>query len=178
MAPKPHLYRDVWALGPGGGYPGAFPNGFVNKIKRMGWWGKKRLWLFSGSFHDPQGTMVDIKKELNPTIVGNCEQLEIPDESFDFVCMDPPYSEEEARRLYDLPYMSLVKAMNEAARVCSPGGFVVLLHKIIPSCHPNENIHVKRLKMVANVGVFTISGYSCMRALTVWRKQESLHGFK
>ncbi len=174
---KPGIYKDMWALAPGGGYPGAFPRGFINRLKKTGWWGNKRLWMFSGSFKDAGGTTVDIKPELGPDLVCNCENLELPDESYDFVCLDPPYSEEESSRLYGVPYVNLVKAVNEAARVCSPGGLVLLLHRIIPSYHPNDTVHFKRLKMIANVGVFKIGGYSNIFALTVWRKQEDLNGW-
>jgi hypothetical protein len=66
--------------------------------------------------------------------------------------------------------VSLTKAMNEAARICMPNGYVVLLHRIIPWCHPRENEHKRRLKPVACVGIYTIAGYTNMRALTVWKK--------
>jgi ubiquinone/menaquinone biosynthesis C-methylase UbiE len=121
--------------------------------------------------------MVDIKPELGPSIVANCEKLPLEDESFDFVMLDPPYSELEAQKLYNLPYFNIVKVMNEAARVCKSGGYVILLHRLLPFVHPEENIHKKRLKIVAIVGVFTIAGYSNIRALTVWRKQEKLQDF-
>ena len=99
------------------------------------------------------------------------------DETFDFVMLDPPYSEEEAMKLYGLPYCNMLKVMNEAARVCQPGGNVVLLHRLIPFYHPHDNTHYKRLNVVATVGVYTIAGWTNMRALTVWRKQETLNDF-
>ncbi len=170
---KYNYFRDIWCLGPSNtGYPGAFPGGLINRIKKMGWWGDKRLWMFSGSFKDPEGTTVDIKPELNPDVVANCESLPFEDGSFDFVMLDPPYSEKEAKDLYDLKYCSMTKVMNEAARVCQGGGLVILLHRLIPQCHPNESLHKKKLKMAGLVGVFTISGYSNIRALSVWRKEK------
>jgi len=120
---------------------------------------------------------VDIKPELNPTVVCNCELLPFADESFDFVMLDPPYSEEEAQRLYGLPYINIVKVLNEAARVCQSGGHVILLHRLLPLVHPEETLHKKRLQLIGVVGVFTIAGYSNMRALTIWRKQETLQQF-
>jgi SAM-dependent methyltransferase len=178
MTLKPYE-RDVWTLGPNNtGYPGAFPNGFVKRLKRKGWWGSERLWMFSGSFKDPRGTTVDIKPECNPTVVANCEQLPFADERFDFVCLDPPYSEAEAAALYNLPMCNMAKVMNEAARVCKPGGTVVLLHRLIPWYAPWENDHKKRLAPQAIIGVFTIAGYTNMRALSVWRKQETLKDYE
>jgi len=170
---KPY-FRDVWTLGPpNNGYPGAFPRGLIPRIKRR-WWGNKRLWLFSGSFKDPQGTTVDINPEIQSDYCCDCEQLPFEDEAFDFVMLDPPYSEKEAMALYSLPYFNIVKVMNEAARVCKRGGHVILLHRLIPAGHPEENDHKKALKLVGVVGVFTIAGYSNLRALTVWFKQNQL----
>ena len=176
MTQKP-WFRDVWGLGPpSNGYPGAFPRGLINRIKKR-WWKENRLWLFSGSYKDSEGITVDINAGLKPDIVTNCEQLPFKDESFDFVMIDPPYSEEEAMKLYNLPYINLLKVMNEAARVCSTAGYVLLLHRMIPFYHPESNIHKKRLKVIATVGVYTIAGWTNMRALTVWRKQETLKDF-
>ena len=134
--------------------------------------------MFSGSFKDPDGITIDIKPECSPDIVADCQQLPLQDESFDFILLDPPYSEAEARALYNIPYFSLTKVMNEASRVCEPGGIVVLLHRIVPAMHPNENGHKKRMIMEANIGVFTMSGYSNMRACTVWKKQHSMESFE
>jgi len=147
-------------------------------MKRKGYWGSNRLWLFSGSLKDRSGTTVDINPETKPDIVANCEQLPLDDESFDFVMLDPPYSELEARRLYDLDYCNIPRVMNEAARVCEPGGLVALLHRLIPWQIPVENAHKKRLCPIAIVGVCTIGGYTNIRALSVWRKRETLERFE
>lgn len=93
---------------------------------------------------------------------------------FDFIVLDPPYSELEAKEIYDLEYFSLTKVMNEACRVCEPNGHVILLHRLLPMGHPNENIHKKRMIQEAVIGVFLFGGYSNMRACTVWRKQNSI----
>jgi len=165
------LFRDVWALGPPNtGYPGSFPRGLIPRIKDR-WWGDNRCWLFSGAYKDPNAITVDINPAVEPDIIADCTQLPLKTESFDFVMLDPPYSPFEAAKLYGLPHVSLTKAINEASRICEPSGYVVLLHRIIPWCHPRENAHKKRLKPVACVGVYTIAGYTNMRALTVWQKQ-------
>lgn len=168
-------FRDVWGLGPPNtGYAGSFPRGLLNRMKKKGWWGKNRLWLFSGVHKDPDGTTVDIKPELNPDVCCNCEKLPFEDESFDFVMLDPPYSEKEAKELYNLPYFNILKVINEAARVCKPNGCVALLHRLITWHHPEETVHKKRLKIEALVGIFTIAGYTNIRALSVWRKHETI----
>src|SRR3972149_6979066 len=112
MTQKPY-FRDIWALGPSNnGYPGAFPRGLIPKIKKK-WWGQKRAWLFSGSYKDEGQTTVDIKPELNPSIVANCEKLPLENEIFDFVFADPPYSEKEAKELYNTGYPNMVLVLNE-----------------------------------------------------------------
>lgn len=172
------MKRDVWALGPpSNGYPGAFPAGLIKRIKREGWWGDKRLWMFSGSYRDPHGTTVDCNPDLKPDHVADCEALPFDDESFDFVMLDPPYSALEAQELYGLPYCNIPKVVNEAARVCAPGGRVVMLHRLIPWTGPWESKHKKRLVPEAVIGVYTIAGYTNIRALSVWRKNESLDPF-
>ena len=174
IIPQKPYFRDVWVLGPSSnGYPGAFPRGLINKIKSR-WWGRSRLWLFSGSFKDSEGTTVDIKPEVYPDHICDCQDLPFPDDTFDFVMADPPYSEEEADRLYGLPYFNMVKTLNEMARVCEPGGHCLFLHRIFPQCHPQFNNEFKRLNIVGLIGVTTISGITNMRALTVWQKQQSL----
>jgi len=168
-------YRDIWALpNPITGYPGAFPRGLVNKIKRK-WWGKKRLWMFSGGHKDPSGTTIDIKPEVEPSIIADCSNLEmIPDGEYDFVMLDPPYSEAEAKELYNLPYVSVLDALSEAFRVCADGGHVLLLHRLIPETHPKIQAHGQRMKIVGIVGVYTFGGVSNIRALTIWRKNNGL----
>lgn len=173
MSRKP-LYRDTWGFGAAGnGYPGAFPRGLINKIRKK-WWKQKRLWLFSGSHKDSDGVTIDIKPENRPDIVADCEQLPIKDECFTFVMADPPYSEPEAQKMYNLPYCNMLKVMNEAARVCAPGGNLILLHRMITFNHPEDNIHFKRMIIKAIVGVYRLGGWSNMRALGVWEKHRQL----
>lgn len=173
------LYRDTWGLGPATtNYPGSFPRGLISRMKRQGWWGQDRLWMFSGSFKDRgRGAVtVDINPEVRPDVVADCECLPFGDESFDFVMLDPPYSEAEARDLYGLPYCNIFQVINEAARVTRPGGIMAVLHRLAPWHAPQESIHKKRMTPIACVGVYTIAGYVNMRALTVWRKRGQLGG--
>jgi SAM-dependent methyltransferase len=152
-------------------YPGAFPRGFIKEVKRK-WWGQKRLWLFSGSFNDPEGVTMDIKKELGPCVQGDCQFLPFKNSSFDFVLADPPYSEQESKDLYDLPYCSITKVLTEMLRVCKPGGHVLFLHRIVPTAHPTVSLNDATLSAV--VGVYTVAGLTNIRALTVYRKNNTL----
>ncbi len=173
--PNPkHYYKDIWCLGTGQGYPGAFPRGLMNLFLKR-WNGAKKLMLFSGSFQSIEWVKVDINPELNPDYSLDAENLpEDWTEKFDLVFADPPYSEQEAEKLYGLPYFNIVKVVNEMARVTATGGHMAFLHRLIPQYHPWDQIHFKRMKIVGVVGIYTISGYSNIRALTVWRKSEGL----
>ena len=173
MTQRPY-YRDIWCLGTGSGYPGAFPRGLINKVLKK-WNGQKRIMLFSGNFHAPSWETLDIKESNKPTYTLNAEQL--PQEwtnKYDLVFADPPYSKEEALSLYNVPYFNVHKTINEMARITKPAGHMIFLHRLIPQTFPNDTEHFKRMHIVGIVGVFTISGYSNIRALTVWRKQETL----
>lgn len=176
MSQKPY-FRDVWALGPPNtGYPGAFPRGLIPKIKRK-WWGQKRLWLFSGTFHDSSGVTVDIKREVNPKTIANCEILPFKNDTFDFVFADPPYSKEESLELYQLPYVNIVKTINEMIRVCKPGGYILFLHRLIPEVFPGMKLHA-HTTIEGIVGIFTIAGMSNIRALSIRRKKNTLLEFQ
>lgn len=175
MSQKPY-FRDVWMLGtPNTHYPGSFPRGLVQMVQRR-WWGQKRLWMFAGVHKDAGQTTVDIKPELKPSVVANCEVLPFADESFDFVFVDPPYSKEESEALYSLPYCSIPKVLNEMARVTRAGGYALFLHRLIPLRYPIFSPHFKRLEIVGLVGIATLGGFSNIRALTVWRKRGKLEG--
>ena len=118
---KPY-YRDIWCLGSGSGYPGAFPRGLMPRILQK-WNGEKKIMLFSGSFHDRGWETLDVKPEMNPTYSMDAESLpEDWTEKYDLVMADPPYSEAEAKDLYDLPYFNIAKVINEMARITRGGG--------------------------------------------------------
>ena len=163
-------------LGPStNGYPGSFPRGLITRIRRR-WWGEKRAWLFAGSHKDPEGPTVDLKPKVKPDLVADCQVLPLADRSFDFVMMDPPYSQEWARKLYDVDYPSMVKVMKEAHRICEPGGHILVLHALVMQNHPYLP-ELRQLEIVGLVGISTLGGFSNMRALTVYKKRYELTEF-
>lgn len=114
---------------------------------------------------------LDIRKEMKPDVWANAETLPFRDASFDFVLADPPYSEEESRDLYGLPYVGMARLMREAWRVTRPGGYLLLLHRTVPV----SGAELKMLRgMCAIVGVTVLGAWANMRALTVWRKPGSI----
>ena len=172
---KPNYFRDVWILGPASSScPGSFPRGLVPAIRRK-WGGQRRLWVCSGGFKDSGGVMLDIRPEMRPTILADAQALPFKDDAFDFVMADPPYSETEAEQLYHLPYLSMVRLLNEMYRVCTPGGYLLLLHRLCPGHEPQ--LDLQKTERVAVIGIGTLAAWSNIRALTIFRKRHELSHF-
>lgn len=166
-----HHRKDIRFFGPStkNGCPGSFPQGFVDWVRRE-WWGKKRLWMCSGGFSDPEGVMVDIRPQTRPTIVGDATRLPLKADTFDFVLADPPYSKEEAQKLYGTENPSVLGLIVEGARVLKPGGHFLFLHRLVPGHDPRIP---DNLELLAVVGVAVTAHWTNLRALTVFRK---IHG--
>lgn len=119
----------------GGGYPMGFVEWAFEEMERVG--GKtvdpkEVLHLCSGSMQT--GIRVDIRPEMNPTILADCRHVPLPDGSVDFIMADPPYSVEYAENLYGTgkDYPKPGQILNEASRLLKPGGLVGLLHHQVP----------------------------------------------
>lgn len=163
-------FRDVWILGPPeNGYPGGFLRGLIPRVRRQ-WWGERRLWVCSGGFHD--GITIDVKRDVRPTFVANGEQLPIRSDRFDFTFLDPPYSEIEAREMYGTAYPNPFLLLKEAWRVTKGGGHILFLHRLVPGSM--KGLPMRSQNVVGIVGVARVGAWSNIRALTVWRKPESL----
>jgi len=135
---EPQPLRELVGLGPNvTGYPGGYPNGYLQFLQRKGWWGTRRLHLCSGSVAD--GTTVDIKRfivtshaagsrTVRPTVRADLRHgVPFADGSFDGIYIDPPYSEEKASELYALPLVNVPALLKEAYRVLAPSGYIVIL---------------------------------------------------
>jgi hypothetical protein len=147
-------------------YEGAFPNGFMKWVKQMGWWGEKRAYLCAGKVEDPGTTTVDIRPECKPTHLEDARKTTLPNESFDWVMIDPPYSRELAKKLYgtDEHYSSINEFTKEAARICKPGGLILTLTYEIPKRIPGSDF-------VSVCGVYCIPMTGYMRCFTVSKKK-------
>lgn len=124
----------------------------------------KVLHLCSGSMQ--RGVRVDIRPEMNPTVVADVRHTPFPDSSFRWIMSDPPYSAEYARNLYgtEAVYPKPGEILREACRLLEVGGRVGLLHFQVPMFR-------KPLRLVGVWGVTTGLGYA-IRAWTVFEKVE------
>ena len=157
--PKPAVHFERFEDG------GGYPKGFIEwACDMMGCDDPSTiLHLCSGSV--VTGTRVDIRPEMNPDIVADCRCVPLPDESFDFILADPPYSVEYAENLYGTHdnYPKPGQIMREACRLLRPGGKVGLLHFLVPMIR-------RPLKILGVHGVTTGCGYA-IRAWSLCRKE-------
>lgn len=153
--------EDFGPFPDGGGYPLRF---LERAYALLGVTDPDRvLHLCSGSVR--RGVTVDVRPEVNPTVVADARHTPFPDASFRWVLTDPPYSEEYARNLYgtEAHYPEPGAIMAEAARLLEPGGRVGMLHFEVPMIR-------RPLRLVGVWGVTTGLGYK-IRAFTVAEKR-------
>ena len=163
---KDKVYRTTKCLSPrNNGYVGGFPIGFLNWIKKMGWYGDKRCYLCAGLVKDDNSVRVDIKPEVNPTLCEDATNTSLESNSFDWVMIDPPYTKDLARSLYgtEKHFVGINKFTKEGVRICKEGGLIISLSYEIPN-------RPKSCDLIACVGVYQTMGVSHMRCLAVWKK--------
>jgi hypothetical protein len=142
---------------------GGYPKGFLAKaFETLGADPDKVLHLCSGSVRG--GYTVDIRPEMKPDIIADCRNTPFPDESWEWIMCDPPYSEEYAKNLYgtEKDYPKPGQILKEACRLLKVGGRVGILHFQVPMSH-------KPLRLVGVWGITTGAGYA-IRAWSVFEK--------
>lgn len=144
---------------------GAFPNGFMAWVKKQ-WWGEKRCYLCAGGIDDAEAIKVDIRPETQPTLCEDARHTSIPNESCDWIIIDPPYSLKLAKDLYgtEKNYAGINAFTKEAERICKKGGLICTLTYEIPK-------RIKNCDFIAVWGIYQIPSVSYMRCFTVSRKQ-------
>lgn len=104
--------------------------------------------LFCGM--NTEGLRVDIKKEVNPDVC--CDAHEVTEHinkklwGFDIILADPPYSNLEAKELYNTPALHYKKWTAECDKLLKPGGLMIVYHKyMMPNPCPEKYEIVKRV---------------------------------
>jgi SAM-dependent methyltransferase len=93
------------------------------------------------------GTRVDLRADTQPDVVADAHSLPFNDGEFDCVVLDPPYSDEEALRLYETPPLKPADYTREAVRVLREGGWLVVYTDREPA-RPARCNHALRILVV------------------------------
>ena len=153
-------------------YIGSFPLHFERKLLNILGLNEvehKILHPFGGKAEF--GTRVDINPEVGPDYVGDAHSLTMfGDNTFDLVILDPPYSEEYSRRLYNTGKLKFKTYTAEAVRVCKEGGYVVMYHYLATPRIENT-ILVKRIFLETRV-------WHKLRCIHIHQKRSELWGNK
>ena len=75
------------------------------------------------------GTRVDVLKEVHPDLFGDAHLLPFTDCSFKVVICDPPYSGENAVKMYGFNNLKEQEWIKETGRVTAQRGFLVIYHE-------------------------------------------------
>ena len=155
---------DFGAFKDGGGYPLRFMSFAYNVLGVTD--PDKVVHLCSGSV--TRGIRIDIRPEVNPTIVADCRKVPLSDGSCDWIMADPPYSREYAKNLYgtELFYPTPNEILKEASRLLRIGGRIGLLHFQVPMFR-------KPLNLIQVYGITTGLGYN-IRAWSVLEKEGAI----
>jgi hypothetical protein len=109
-------------------YKGGFPLHFEVKLLRLYNMPDMVLHPFGG--YAEFGYAQDIKFDTEPDVQADAHFMPYKDEAFDFIIFDPPYSAEEAKKLYNTPYIRVIKCVEESVRVLKTGGYIALYHRL------------------------------------------------
>lgn len=103
------------------------------------------LSLFCGKCE--YGFRVDIRPEAHPDLISDAHNLSsILSQKFDVILADPPYSTEEAAKLYGTPPLSYKQWTKECDKLLKKGGILIVYHKyVMPNPNPEKYEVVKRV---------------------------------
>ena len=116
-------------------YPGGFPLHFEKKLIRG--LGFDEIKDKDTIFHPfggcaEFGLRNDLSTEVAPDFTYDAHNLEMGDNLYELVIVDPPYDDQQAKKLYPgSPKLHYKKYIAEAVRVCRVGGFVAMYHWVL-----------------------------------------------
>lgn len=132
--------ETFWACGRAmGGYPGSFPNGFLQRVElKFGISDKRVLFPYGGAmptqFDGDVGdewVVNDIKPDLGHTTHDATEPPAEWHDSFEVVLADPPYGQFKANELYDTEHPGYKNICLSAARCVEVGGLLLILDHLV-----------------------------------------------
>lgn len=104
--------------------------------------GDKILHPFGGRAE--YGLRLDLREQVKPHLIADAHRLPFKDHSFSCVIVDPPYTDELSRVMYNTGKLKYYTYVSEAVRVCKPGGYVVLYH-VVMLPRPKGTEYFKRI---------------------------------
>jgi SAM-dependent methyltransferase len=144
-------------------YKGGFPLYFEDNLVQLLGYPADILHPFGGRAE--HGVRVDLDATLEPDIVADAHLLPFPNESFDCVILDPPYSDAEAAELYATTVrLRPAVYIAEAVRVLREGGWLVMYGDREPR-RPARCNHAFRI-------VVTLRPYHRPRVCMVFQKRK------
>ena len=116
------------------------------------------------------GFRVDIKPDVKPDLVADIHQLSrfVKKEKFDVILADPPYSNEEANKIYGTPRLIYKQWTQECEKLLVPGGLLIVFHKYLM---PNPNPTVFKIAKRVFIG-FKI--FHLPRVAVFFKKADSI----
>jgi len=133
-------------------YPGAYPVGFIKKLhKLIGLAGKDVFHVFGGTTQ--QGLFKNHTNDINPKVSATFhfdarKKFPIKSDNYDVILCDPPYDMEKVhmssqkgkeireklhygKGMYKTDFVPPYSFIDEAIRICKPGGFICVLHFLV-----------------------------------------------
>lgn len=155
----------IWMIGnlyKGTGFHGAYPHGYLRRIKSLFPDKTKVLHLFSGSVKDPGAITFDLVQPAD--VQGDAHELSsyFARESFDLILADPPYSQEDANR-YGTPTVNRNKVLKECVPILISGGFICWLDMILPMYRKRE------VSLVGTIGIIRSTNHR-FRVVSIFQK--------
>ena len=156
-------------------YYGAYPNGYLKKIRslfpEMNY--ESTLHLFSGSLGLQKdedipfnGVKFDCNTEVGADVVGDAVELSehFKDRKFKIILADPPYQKTDAEDHYGVPLVNKKKVIHECHKILEPGGFLVWMDERLPMYRKSE------FKRVGEI-LITRSTNHRVRAVFIFERQ-------
>lgn len=133
-------------------YRGGFPLHFERKLFEL-YPSEKILQPFGGRAE--YGLRVDMYptiqgEDIRPDVIGDAHYLPFGDSIFDFTLCDPPYSNDESRKLFNTGKIRTRVYVDEAVRVTKTGGYIGLYHRKMPA-RPKGTIYDRIICILTRV---------------------------
>lgn len=109
-------------------YYGSYPPSYLDRVYSLFPNHRQVLHLFSGKVNSEIGVRFDLREDVGADVVGDAHYISkyFPEDTFDLVIADPPYSKEDAKE-YGTSLPVSWKVLREVYPIVQPDGFVVWL---------------------------------------------------